>query len=196
MIASFNNPTLVDFGADVLWLLMDREKAGAIVATCDSLVWGPLDGAIRILDSLSAAEEGKGGGAVIRDQRDRLAALRCYFRTLRNVAGWTAGVHGYIESRSAPVRERMLLAVRATIDDEISNTADLYRLWSTTKTDFMPVASVAESWALYGENFGELLQKKMSLMKLYRNDVPAIDPEFMWRTDPAAPVPDAEYLRY
>ena len=98
MIASFNNPTLVDFGADVLWTVIDREKAVSIVRTCDSLVWTPLERAIRILDTMTAAAKLKGGAgaAVLRDQRDRLVAFRCYSRTLRNVAGWVAGVHGYI----------------------------------------------------------------------------------------------------
>ncbi len=198
MIASFNNPTLVDFGADVLWLLMDRKKAGAIVAACDSLVWGPLDSAIRILDTLPFARspEGKAGAAVVRDQRDRLVAFRCYCRTLRNVAGWIDGVHGYIEAGSSGERDRMLRAVRGTIDDEVNNAESLRGLWQETRSDFMPVASVGESWALYGENFGDLLGKKIALMKLHRNDIPGIDPDFMWRVPPESPVGPEEYLRY
>ncbi len=198
MIASFNNPTLVDFGADALWLLMDREKAGSIVVACDSLVRGPLDGAIRILDTLAGAEPQKRGAGpgIIRDQRDRLVALRCYYRTLRNVAGWIAGVHGYIGARSPGERERMLREVRETIDDELKNAGELYELWSTTRTEFMPVAALGESWALYGENFGELLRKKIALMRQHRNDTPAIDPDFMWRVGPESPVKAGEYLRY
>jgi hypothetical protein len=198
MIASFNNPTLVDFGADILWLLMDRESAASIVTTCDSLVWKPLDGAIRILDTMSVTEARKGGAGsgVLRDQRDRLVALRCYYRTLRNVAGWIDGVHGYIGARSAGERDRMLRAVRETIDDEVKNAGDLYGLWSTTRTEFMPVAVDGENWALYGHNFGDLLQKKIALMNQHRNDTPAIDPDFMWRVGPESPVQMGEYLRY
>ena len=60
----------------------------------------------------------------------------------------------------------------------------------------MPVASQGETWALYGENFGELLLKKIALMEQHRNDAPAIDPDFMWRVGPESPVKEGEYLRY
>jgi hypothetical protein len=197
MIATFNNPTLVDFGADALWLLIDRGQAASILRTCDSLVWEPLDDAIRVLDTLAGGEmrEGRRGG-VLRDQRDRLVALRCYYRTLRNVAGWIAGVHGYVEAGSPAERKRMLFAVREMIDDEVKNTGELYRLWNTTQTEFMPVATQGESWALYGENFGDLLRKKIALMNQHRDDTPAIDADFMWKVGPESPVKAGEYLRY
>ncbi|HEX7574410.1 MAG TPA: hypothetical protein VF514_15085 [Bacteroidota bacterium] len=197
MIATFNNPTLIDFGADALWLLMDGGQAASIVRTCDSLVWEPLDGAIRALDTLvsGVARDGMTGG-VLHDQRDRLVALRCYYRTLRNVAGWIAGVHGYTGARSAGERDRMLRAVRETIDDELKNAGELYELWNTTRTDFMPVAAQGETWALYGENFGELLRRKIALMHQHRNDTPAVDPDFMWRVGPESPVKAGEYLKY
>jgi hypothetical protein len=161
-------------------------------------VWGPLEGATRILDTMTAAAafNGGAGAGVLRDQRDRLVAFRCYCRTLRNVAGWVVGVHGYIRAGSAGEREMMLRAVRETIDDELKNTQDLYELWSTTHAEFMPVAALGESWALYGENFGDLLLKKIKLMKEHRNDTPAIDPNFMWRVGPESPVSPKEYLRY
>ncbi|HMK38609.1 MAG TPA: hypothetical protein VK569_04655 [Bacteroidota bacterium] len=197
MIATFNNPTLIDFGADALWLLMDRKEADAIVARSDSLVWGPLDAGIRILDSLARIGAGEGRRCeVLSDQHDRLVALRCYYRTLRNVAGWIGGVHGYIQAASPPEKERSLAALRATIDDEMKNTGELYRLWSSTRAEFMPVALEGESWALYGGNFGELLMKKITLMKQHRNDTPAIDPDFKWRVGPQPPVNESEYLRY
>ena len=197
MIATFNNPTLVDFGADALWLLMDRQQAAGIVRTCDSLVWEPLDGAIRALDSLASGRARNGGTVeVLRDQRDRVVALRCYYRTLRNVAGWIAGVHGYLGAASPGERERMLRAVRGTIDDELKNAGDLYELWNATRTEFMPVASQGENWALYGGNFGELLRRKIALMRQHRNDTPAIDTDFMWKVGPDSPVKAGEYLRY
>jgi len=193
MIATFNNPTLVDFGADALWLLMDREQSAAIVRRADSAVWGPLDRSIGLLRPLAPGEAGKGG--VIADQRDRLIALRCHFRTLRNVAGWIAGVHGYLDARSAREREENLHAVRETVDDEIANASALRDLWDTSRTEFMPVAALGENWGLYGENFGDLLGKKIELMRRHRNDIPAIDPAFMWQA-PGSPVSPSEYLRY
>jgi len=197
MVATFNNPTLIDFGADALWLLMDRQEADSIVRRSDALVWGPLEAGIRLLDTLARAGGREGRTReVLSDQHDRLIALRCYYRTLRNVAGWIGGVHGYIQAGSPPERERLLTALRATIDDEMRNTGELYRLWSSTRAEFMPVALEGESWALYGGNFGELLLKKIDLMKQHRNDTPAIDPDFMWRVGPQSPVKESEYLRY
>jgi len=193
MIATFNNPTLVDFGADALWLLMDTRQASAIVRRADSLAWGPLDRAITLLRSL--APEGAVSGGPIPDQRDRLIALRCYYRTLRNIAGWVAGVHGYLDAQSAGSREKSLRALRETIDDEIANAAALRDLWNTSRAQFMPVALLGENSGLYGENFGELLGKKIELMRSRRNDTPAIDPAFMWQV-PGSPVSPSEYLRY
>ena len=85
--------------------LIDRGQAASIVRTCDSLVWKPLDEAIGLLDGLLKTGRRLRGPphGVLQDQRDRLRALRCYFRTLRNIAGWIGGVHGYMAS-STPER--------------------------------------------------------------------------------------------
>ena len=129
MIATFNNPTLIDFSADALWLLIDNRQAASIVRQCDSLVWKPLDTAIVLLDrSLTIRSLDSTAGNVLRDQRDRLVALRCYYRTLRNIAGWIAGVKGYMAATSAEARATMLRAVRSTIDDETQNAEELSRL--------------------------------------------------------------------
>ncbi len=194
MIATFNNPTLIDFGADALWLLMDRDQAAAIVRTCDSLVWNPLDNAIALLKGSLTSQVGSGG--IIQDQYDRLRALRCYFRTLRNVAGWISGVHGYMTATSRLDQTSMRAAVRATIDDELKNTEDLLHLWNSSATNFMPVSALGENWWIYGENFGQLLERKIDLMKRHRDDTPAVDPNFMWKMGADCPVPPAEYLRY
>ena len=197
MIATFNNPTLIDFGADALWLLIDREQAGSIVRICDSLVWKPLDGAIALMEGSLKKEAGSGGASeVLHDQHDRLRALRCYFRTLRNVAGWIAGVHGYMAATSRDGQAAMRSAVRATIDDELRNTEDLLQLWSSSRTEFMPVAELGENSNLYGKNFGLLLHKKIELMKKHRDDTPSVDPNFMWRMTADCPVPPADYLSY
>ncbi|HTS00449.1 MAG TPA: hypothetical protein VML00_11885, partial [Bacteroidota bacterium] len=168
-------------------------RASAIVRQADSLAFGPLDRGIALLRSL--APSGPDPQGPILDQRDRLVALRCYFRTLRNIAGWVAGVHGYLDARNRGAREQSLRALRETIDDEIANASALRDLWKASRTEFMPVASVGENSGLYGENFGELLGKKIDLMRRHRNDTPAIDPAFMWQV-PGSPVSPSEYLRY
>lgn len=197
MIATFNNPTMIDFGADALWLLIDTEQAKSIVRRCDSLVWKPLDEALAFLDvSLKRQAQGSSARDVLQDQRDRLQGLRCYFRTLRNVAGWITSVRGYMTASSRGAQTAMLSSVRATIDDELRNAGDLLRLWNTSHTNFVPVASLGENWAFYGSNLGELLQKKIDLMRKHREDTPFIDPDFMWRMGAECPVPPSEYLKY
>ena len=197
MIATFNNPTMIDFGADALWLLIDKEQAMSIVRKSDSLVWKPLDEAIALLDgSMKRQTQTTKYFDVLQDQRDRLEALRCYFRTLRNIAGWITGVRGYMTASSRDAQLTMLSTVRATIDDEMKNAENLLRLWNTSHTNFMPIASLGENWAFYGSNLGELLQKKIDLMKKHREDTPFIDPNFMWRMGVECPVPPSEYLKY
>jgi hypothetical protein len=197
MIATFNNPTMIDFGADALWLLIDTVQAKSIVRRCDSLVWKPLDEALALLDvSLERQAQGSSARDVLQDQHDRLQGLRCYFRTLRNVAGWIASVRGYMNASSRSAQTTTLSSVRATIDDELKNAGDLLQLWNTSHTNFIPVASLGENWAFYGSNLGELLQKKIDLMKKHREDTPFIDPNFMWRMGTECPVPPAEYLKY
>jgi len=41
-----------------------------------------------------------------------------------------------------------------------------------------------------------LLEKKIALMRKHRDDLPAIDPNFMWRTGSECPVLEKEYLSY
>jgi hypothetical protein len=197
MTATFNNPTLIDFGADALWTLMDRQQASSIVRTCDSLVWEPLDESIALLKGSLKKNAASGTAAgILQDQEDRLRALRCYFRTLRNIAGWIAGVRGYMAASSTDTRIAERTALRATIDDEMRNTEELLRLWNSSQTEFMPVAEFGENSIIYGKNFGELLEKKIELMKKHRDDTPSIDPDFMWRMPAGCPVPPSEYLPY
>ncbi|MBE0711012.1 MAG: hypothetical protein IH583_01420, partial [Candidatus Aminicenantes bacterium] len=124
MTVTFNNPNLVDLGTDILWTLMTRDQADAIVAQADQRTWKPLDEAIGVLkDSLQSA---KGDSRnVFVDQLDRLRALRCYFRTLRNTAAWVAGVRGFIEAKDPAEKESRLTMVRAMVDDEIGNARAL-----------------------------------------------------------------------
>jgi len=197
MIATFNNPTLVDFSADAMWLLIPQDQAASIVRTSDSLVWQPLDQAIALLDgAVRKTANPSPAYTILQDQRDRLRAARCYFRTLRNIAGWIAGVRGYMAASTPDAQTRVRSLVRATIDDELKNAEDLLQLWNTSPVHFMQVAQTGESWSMYGGNFGTLVQKKIALMKKHRDDTPWIDPNFMWRMGPECPVPPEEYLRY
>lgn len=219
MTVTFNNPNLVDLGIDILWTLMTREQGDAAVARADSAVWEPLDRAIALLEGAAknaGKEAGRGGAggaearrekndldgrvgraaAVVPDQLDRLKALRCYFRTLRNTAAWVAGVHGYIEAKDPAERERRRAMVRAMVDDEIANAEALAALFERSKTRFMPVDPAGETFNMYGTNLPELIRKKVALMRAHRDDEPRIDPDFMWRLPPGTPLDPKVFLKY
>jgi hypothetical protein len=195
MTVTFNNPNLVDLGTDILWTLMTREQADAAVAQADAATWKPLDGAIGVLrESLVTAKAG--ARAVFVDQLDRLMALRCYFRTLRNTAAWVAGVHGYIEAKDRAEKEKRRAMVRAMVDDEIANARDLAALFGSSVTRFMPVDPSGETFNMYGRNLPELILKKIALMEEHRDDEPRIDPDFMWRLPPDAGIDPKIYLKH
>ncbi len=195
MTVTFNNPNLVDLGVDILWTLMNTEQADAAVAQADGKTWAPLDQAIAALGEAVGETDGA-LQAVFTDQLDRLRALRCYFRTLRNTAAWVAGVHGYIEAKDSAEKARRREAVRAMVDDEIRNARDLAALFESSKTRFMPVDPTGETFNMYGANLPELIGKKVALMEKHRDDEPRIDPDFMWRMPPDAGLDPAVYLKY
>jgi hypothetical protein len=195
MTVTFNNPNLVDLGTDILWTLMTRDQADAIVVQADLKTWKPLDEAIGVLKD--AVKSAKGGAqAVFVDQFDRLRALRCYFRTLRNTAAWVAGVHGYIETKDPAEKDRRLALVRAMIDDEIGNARALAALFVDSKTRFMPVDPTGETFNMYGTNLPELIRRKVALMEKHRTDEPRIDPDFMWRLPPDAGLDPKAFIKY
>jgi len=195
MTVTFNNPNLVDLGTDILWTLMTREQADAAVAQADRTAWRPLDEAIGVLgDAVKSANDPV--RAVFVDQLDRLRALRCYFRTLRNTAAWVAGVHGYIEAKDPAGKEKRRAMVRAMVDDEIANAKALAALFEESKTRFMPVDAAGETFNMYGPNLPELIRKKVALMEKHRNDEPRIDPDFMWRLPPDSGLDPKAYLKY
>jgi hypothetical protein len=72
----------------------------------------------------------------------------------------------------------------------------LRELFQTTEVNFMPISGFGESWHSYGEDFDEVLQKKIALMEAHKDDVPHIDPNFMWRMPEWFPVAAEEYLKY
>ena len=195
MTVTFNNPNLVDLGTDILWTLMSRDQADAIMAQADQRTWKPLDEAIGVLkDSLRSA---KGDAReVFVDQHDRLRALRCYFRTLRNTAAWVAGVRGFIEAKDPAEKESRLTMVRAMVDDEIGNARALAALFEESKTRFMPIDPTGETFNMYGTNLPELIRRKVALMEKHRNDDPRIDPDFMWRLPPDSGLDPKAYIKY
>ena len=67
------------------------------------------------------------------------------------------------------------------VANERDNAKDLLKLWKESRIDWMPISSIGESLHIYGENFGELVERKIELMTKHIDDEPYIDPNYMWR---------------
>jgi hypothetical protein len=119
--------------------------------------------------------------AVIQDQEDRMVALKCWYRTQRNVTAWVAGVHGYLESKDPEFRKKCRALLKDMVLDEIANTRELLHLWESSTTNWMMVSEIGETTFIYYKNMGELMKKKIALMQGHENDEPYVDPDFQWR---------------
>jgi hypothetical protein len=176
MVSVPNNPSMVDLGRDVLFDLISREYGEKYVERIDANVWKPLDAAIALADSRNTD-----GPSVFIDQRDRLRGLRCWIGTQRSTAAWVAGVYGYLEAKDKATKERYRSFLKKMVADEIQFAKDLLNLWETSTIPWMVVSKVAETSYIYGENLGELIRKKITLMEKYGDAEPYIDPNFIWR---------------
>ena len=196
--AIFNNPNLVDLAADALWTLISTEQAESIIKQCDSKIWQPLDEAIALCESgMKSSPVASAAYHVFLDQRDRLLGQKYYYRTLRNLAMWIAGVHGYVDAKEPAVKQTKQAMVKEMMADEIANTKALLKLFRESQVDFMPLSDISETMYDYcSKNFAELLEKKIALMEKHKNDVPHINPNFMWQMPDGFGVDENEYLKY
>ena len=181
MVSSANNPNLVDLGRDVLFELISMEYGEHYVERVDRNVLPRLEKAIERADELVDELKRYRAARVFTDLRDRLRALKCWTVTQRSTAAWVAGVYGYLKSESQKERQRWREYLDHMIDMEIQNARELLALWRTSTTQFMVVSKSGETSFIYGENFGELLERKIELMEKYRHVEPRIDQEIMWK---------------
>lgn len=181
-MAIFNNPHRVDFAKDVLWDLISIEQADEIVKQFDGKSKPALEKAIELANKAAEVTVADNSAhELFDDLRDRMLALRCYYRSLRNIGAWIAGVHGYLETNDITEKQTRLKMVREMMDDELQNARDLLKLWQSTKVNFIPIHQYGETWHEFGENMGELIEKKIVLMEKHKNDLPYIDSDYMWR---------------
>lgn len=103
------------------------------------------------------------GSDVWIDLRDRLRAFLCYAETLRNICGWIAGVHGYLDATDDAERSRRRSQVYDTCARELDNARNLLLLWERSDVDFMPLMAHGETTHHYGMNLGELLRHRIDL---------------------------------
>ena len=186
MVSPIHNPNKVDLGKDVLFELISKKYARLAYRRIDARVWKPLERAIDWFKAKRAeAQKRKDekAAAVFADQYYRATALRCLFETLRNAAVWIFAVHEYQDSHRPAVRKRCRSLLDGMIAREIDNTRDLIRLWKEAPVEWMHVSSFGETPFIYGENFPELLTRKVALMKNHRKDQPFIDPDYMFMVE-------------
>jgi len=196
MLCIFNNPHFVDFRADALWEIHGIEESAANVERFDRDVWPPLEQAIAAAGVEAEAAAGRPAGEVFADLRDRLRAYRCYNRTLRNTFAWITSVPGYLEATEEAQRAHKLELVRQMVADELANAEELLRLWEESDIDFMPIHEAGESMHHYGVTFGDLVRRKIDLMRRYGDRAPRIDPDFMWRMPAGSSIDASEYEGY
>lgn len=196
--AIFNNPTLIDFGADMLWTLISKEEAEKIVAQFDEKIMKQMDDLINFINqTIAGLKTDDPAYKVFIDQRDRMRGFSCYSRTLRNLNAWIANVHGYVDSKDQRAKQKYQKMVQEMINNEIDNMKNLLELWQISQVDFMPISDVTESMYIYcDKNFADLLKKKIDLMEKHKNDAPYINPNFMWRMPKQFPIPAEEYLKH
>ncbi|MFQ6037688.1 MAG: hypothetical protein ACE5LV_03625, partial [Candidatus Aminicenantales bacterium] len=181
MCTSLHNPNRVDLGRDVLFELMSKEYARRAYRRIDAHVWEPLDEASDLFEKKARTVRSPEARRVFEDQRVRIRALRCLYRTLRNTAVWVYAVHEYLESENARGKARCRRILAEMMEQEIQNTRELLELWETSGVEWMIVSGRGETPFIHGKNFPKLLKRKAALMERHRQDEPFIDPEYMFR---------------
>lgn len=177
-----NNRVRVDFRREVNFDFCDTEKARRCREAMTKNVFPAIEEAIRLIEEgRSKAESNSLEKSVWDRHYDRLYGAKCWYRTQRNVAAWIEGVHGYIEAEDEATKQRCQELTRITVLDEKENARDLLQHVRAATTEWMLTSAVGETTFIYGDNFAELLEKKIELMEGRENDEPYIDPDFMWR---------------
>lgn len=187
MLTIFNNPNNIDFGADALWEILDVTKCDRHLEAFEA-VWAPLAEAVDSAESMATE-----GGGVWTGLRDRLRAFRCYAETLRNICGWIAGVHGYLEAEESIQKSRRRAQGLDTCARELDNSREMLTLWEDSDIDFMPLMAHGETTHHYGMNLGTLLRHRIDLMERFGDSEPAIDADYMWRMPPGSAVTEQDY---
>ncbi len=183
MCTSVHNPNKVDLAKDVLFDLISKEYAQKAFIRIDKNVWDPIGSAIdlfgRKMDETMNSGEKK-AGAVFQDQYYRARALLCLYVSLRNMAVWIYAVHEYLDSINPESKADCRRLLDAMMEKEIQNCRELIELWETAHIEWIIISGDEETAFIYGENFPQLLKKKIALMEKHRKDAPFIDPDYMF----------------
>jgi hypothetical protein len=186
MVSPIHNPNKVDLARDVLFELITKDYARRAFRRIDGRARAPLDRAVGLFQKAMTDAKGDRDGksfSVFEDQYYRVTALRCLYETIRNAAVWIYAVHEYQDTRNPRTKARCRKLLDDMVGREIENSRNFARVWAQAPVEWMAVSGFGETPFIYGENFPELLKKKIRLMMKYRNDVPRIDPDYMFRVE-------------
>lgn len=181
LLATAHNRTRVDFRYDVGFDLIDQQRAYTAMERMDTNVLPALDDLIGAAREVAEKTDGSDNGKHFRELYDRLRGWKSFLRTQRNISAWVAGVHGYLETDNDEKKQSYRKLLHDMVLDEIENAEQLLELWETSRTRWMYYSDVCETTFVYGANFGELVRRKIELMKGRENDEPFVDPDFQWR---------------
>ncbi len=184
MCTSLHNPNRIDLAQDVLFKLVTKEYAQKSFLRIDENVWDPLAQAIGLFlerTTPSPAALSENALHVFQDQWFRARALRCLFSTLRNTAVWIYAVHEYLDSQDVTLRENCRCLLDEMMDREIENSKEMIELWRESPIEWIIISGSVETPFIHGDNFGDLLERKIALMQKHQNDEPRIDPDYMFR---------------
>jgi hypothetical protein len=184
VVTMLNNPNNNDLGRDVLFELITPEQGKTMGGYFDQNVFPILEKAIaEISDLLPTLAADSPAFAVFNDLRDRMRILHCWAMTQRNTCVWIHCVNTYMNSTDEATKAEMKVILQEMIDRDVANTHHLIDLWENSTTETLMISGKGETSFIYGENFGELLRKKLHLIEKYRDVEPFIDREIMWRVE-------------
>jgi len=180
MLTTPHNPTRVDLNRDVGFTLMPLGYAKNASERINENVWNKLDKALYVADEVINSESDRNVSKVFIDQRDRIKALKCWIRTLKNVCVWIYNVHSYLNTDDYRLKKKYRENLKSMVLDEIENAKELLDLWQNSETEFMQISHTGETTFIYDENIGDYIKRKIKLMKGRENDEPYINKNIIW----------------
>jgi hypothetical protein len=187
LLAPPHNRCRVDFRYDVGFDLIEPAQAQICLDLINANVMPEVEEALTLAEKVLAGAKGDAEKRAAVDLRDRMFAMKCWYRNQRNVTAWLAGVHQYLETKEEATRNRCRKILREMVLDEIDNTRALLKFTETSTTPWMILSDVGETTFIYYKNIREHLKRKIELMQGHENDEPYIDPDFQWRVPGITP---------
>jgi len=181
IVSTDNNTNINDLGKDVLFELITQESGERMTGQMDQNALPRLEAALDQIRQLVGRADSDATRAVYTDLLDRTRALHSWVTTQRNTCAWVADVYGYLSAETDDQRAAHIDSLQHTIDLDVANAKRLLELWETSDTETILISDVGETSFIYGENLGENLRRKLELTEQYRDRVPRIDPDILWR---------------